>query len=362
MTKCEMKALIFDIDGVITDGKKYTDGMSQEIKTITYKDLDAINEFKKEGILIGCVSGEDTAFSRKIAEGLSYYALGRKDKRKILQEFSNKYGIGQSNICYVGDGKYDIEALEYVGIAVCPYDAIDEVKKVVDIVLHKSGGQGCIAELYTIFHKLAEAKLELTVNSVDLLSRIKKSVNAHYKMMEQILDDKRLLDEISVVSQKIINLYQNNGQLFLCGNGGSAADAQHISAELVGKFYRERKAYSAEALSTNTSIITALANDYDYNMIFSRQIEAKGKAGDVLIGITTSGKSINVIQALKCAKRQKMLTILMSGQISQNLPILDYADHVIEIPSDDTPRIQEGHILVGHIICEIIELKLTGEN
>jgi len=360
--KDEIQALLFDIDGVITDGKKYTNGILQEMKSIAFKDLDALKDFQNKGILVGCISGEDTAFSRKIAENLDYYSLGRKNKRKILEEFCDKYGFESRQICYIGDGKYDIEALEYAGLAVCPYDAIYEVKRVSNIILDTLGGHGCISELYTKFNQSKDIEMQEVVSDINVLETIEKRINAHYELIGKILNNKKLLSVTENVCQNIINSYQNDGQLFLCGNGGSAADAQHLAAELVGRFYLERQAYSAEALSTNTSIITALANDYDYNMIFARQIEAKGKEGDVLIGITTSGKSPNVLQAFQRAKRQKMVTVLMSGEIGGYLPILDYADYVIEIPSDDTPRIQEGHILIGHIICEIIESKLTEEN
>lgn len=358
----QVKAIIFDIDGVITDGKKYTDGTSQEIKSIAYKDLDAVNALKNEGILVGCISGENTAFSKKISENIDYCSLGIKSKRKVLEEFSSKYNIESRYICYIGDGKYDIEALEYAGVAVCPHDAIYEVKRIVDIVLDTSGGCGCIAELYTRLHQIKDKNRKQIENEYNVTNIIRKRMNAHYNLVKQILNDEKLLSEINTVCKEIINSYQNNGQLFLCGNGGSAADAQHIAAELVGRFYLERQAYSAEALSTNTSIITALANDYDYDMIFARQIEAKGKKNDVLIGITTSGKSPNVIKALKRAKERDMLTILMSGKMDKSVLVFDYADYVIEVPSDDIPRIQEMHILIGHIICEIIELELTGEN
>lgn len=356
-----IKALLFDIDGVITDGKKYTDGRLQEIKSISYKDLDAVKAFKIENILVGCISGEDTIFSRRIAESLDYSVLGEKNKKKAVEEFSSRYQIDASEICYIGDGKYDIEALEYAGLAVCPCDAIQEVKNVADIVLNTYGGQGCIAELYARLHHVKNTNAKITDSKSSFSDTIHLRINDHMGMIGQILEDANLLSVTNAICKEIINSYQNNGQLFLCGNGGSAADAQHIAAELVGRFYLERQAYSAEALSTNTSIITALANDYDYNMIFARQIEAKGRAGDVLIGITTSGKSPNILQALKRAKKQGMLTVLMSGKINKSLPIPDYVDYVIEIPSNDTPRIQEGHILIGHIICEIIESKLTEE-
>lgn len=357
----EVQAVIFDIDGVITDGKKYTDGTLLEIKSITYKDMDAINALKNEGILVGCISGEDTAFSKKISEDLDYCSLGTKNKRTMLEELSSKYNIESRFICYIGDGKYDIEALEYAGVSVCPHDAIFEAKRVADIVLDTPGGCGCIAELYTRLHQMKDKSVRRLMGEYNTIDTIKKRINSHCNMAKQVLNDEDLLYVVNTVCKEIINSYRNNGQLFLCGNGGSAADAQHLAAELIGRFYLERQAYSAEALSTNTSIITALANDYDYDMIFARQVEAKGRKNDVLIGITTSGKSPNILKALKRAKELDMVTVLMSGKINESIPSFNYADYVIGIPSDDTPRIQEGHILIGHIMCEIIESELTRE-
>lgn len=356
----KIQALIFDIDGVITDGKQYMDGTSLEVKSVAYKDLDAIKSFQNEGIIVGCISGEDTAFSRKIAKGLDYSVLGEKNKREILEGFCASHKIDCREICYIGDGKYDIEALKYAGIAVCPHDAIHEVKNVSDIILDTSAGQGCIAELYSKIYLRKKGYSELNCCKCENIDKIKSNINTHYEITKQILKDEKLLNTIDKVCQEIIASFKKNGQLFLCGNGGSAADAQHLAAELVGRFYLERRAYSAEALSTNTSIITALANDYDYSLIFARQIEAKGREGDVLIGITTSGTSENIFQAFKQAKNGKMLTVLMTGTLAKKyLPILEYTDYIICVPSSDTPRIQECHILIGHIMCEIIENELV---
>jgi D-sedoheptulose 7-phosphate isomerase len=152
-----------------------------------------------------------------------------------------------------------------------------------------------------------------------------------------------------------VECYRQGGKLLLCGNGGSAADAQHLAAELVSRFYKERRALSAEALSANTSIITAIGNDYAYERIFARGVEAQGRAGDVLIGITTSGKSKNVIEAFKSAQKLGMTTVLFTGMLDEGAEILKYTDELLSVASKDTPRIQEMHILSGHIMCEIIE-------
>ena len=138
-----------------------------------------------------------------------------------------------------------------------------------------------------------------------------------------------------------------------CGNGGSAADAQHLAAELSGRFYYDRPPLYAEALHVNTSYLTAVANDYSYDDIYARSIKSKGRKGDVLVGISTSGNSENILRAMKEAKARGMITVAMTGNGGGKMK--EFCDYLLDMPSSSTPRIQEAHILVGHILCEIIE-------
>ncbi len=165
--------------------------------------------------------------------------------------------------------------------------------------------------------------------------------------------DDDLQSSIERIVKKSIEAFKVDKKILLCGNGGSAADAQHIAAELSGKFYVDRPPLYAEALHVNSSYITAVANDYGYEETYSRMVEASGKKGDILIGISTSGDSLNVINALRKAKEKDMLTIGFTG--SNGGGMNSVCDIIIKIPSDDTPRIQEAHILIGHIICQLIE-------
>jgi D-sedoheptulose 7-phosphate isomerase len=151
---------------------------------------------------------------------------------------------------------------------------------------------------------------------------------------------------------------RRNKRIYFFGNGGSAADAQHLAAEIVSRFYMERRGMPAEALSANTSVITAIANDYSFDRIFARQIEAAGSEGDIAFGISTSGNSSNVLKAMKTAKEKAMYTIGFTGQKGGKLK--EIVDHCFCAPSEDTPRIQEVHITVGHIICEMVERELFG--
>jgi D-sedoheptulose 7-phosphate isomerase len=187
----------------------------------------------------------------------------------------------------------------------------------------------------------------------NLISDIKKNISESIQVKQNILENPELLSKISQVSQEIINAFKNDKKVLFCGNGGSAADAQHIAAELSGRFYFDREPLFAEALHVNTSYITAVANDYSYDEVFSRLVKAKGRAGDILIGISTSGNSKNVIKAIEVANEKGMITIGMTGKTGGKMK--EICKYLINVPSTDTPRIQEAHIMIGHIICEIVE-------
>jgi D-sedoheptulose 7-phosphate isomerase len=186
--------------------------------------------------------------------------------------------------------------------------------------------------------------------------RIKQVIQNSIQLKRNILENSELLYKISQVSQEIINAFKNDKKVLLCGNGGSAADAQHIAAELSGRFYFDRDPLFAEALHVNTSYITAVANDYSYDEVYSRLVKAKGRAGDVLIGISTSGNSKNIIKAIEVANEIGMISVGMTGETGGKMR--DICKYLINVPSNDTPRIQEVHIMIGHIICEIVEKEL----
>ena len=174
----------------------------------------------------------------------------------------------------------------------------------------------------------------------------------NYNFINNKITKNKLLVLVNIITDSLID----GKKLIVCGNGGSAADSQHFVAELVSKFKKVRKPLSAIALTTDSSIITSIANDFSFDQIFSKQIQALGKKGDVLIGISTSGTSTNVLNALKTAKKEKILTILLTGNIKKQY---NYVDLKINVPSSSTARIQEIHELIYHSICEIVESKLV---
>ena len=185
---------------------------------------------------------------------------------------------------------------------------------------------------------------------------IKEYIKESIETKQKILTDEKLVSKIDDVATKIIDAYRVNQKVLVAGNGGSAADAQHIVAELVSKFSMDRPALNALALTTNTSILTAVGNDYNHDYIFSRQVEAYGNAGDIFVAISTSGNSKNIIKAIETAKNKNLCIIGLTGATPCQMDTL--CDHILKVPSTKTPIIQESHIMLGHIVCAIVEKEL----
>ncbi|EOI0733345.1 TPA: D-sedoheptulose 7-phosphate isomerase [Campylobacter jejuni] len=193
----------------------------------------------------------------------------------------------------------------------------------------------------------------------NLNSYIKGHFTDSILVKEQILKDENLITLIKNASLEVIKAYKNGNKTLLAGNGGSAADAQHIAGEFVSRFYFDRPGIASIALTTDTSVLTAIGNDYGYENLFARQVQAQGVKGDVFIGISTSGNSKNILKALELCKQKEIISIGLSG--ASGGAMNELCDYCIKVPSICTPRIQEAHILIGHIICAIVEEELFGK-
>ena len=189
--------------------------------------------------------------------------------------------------------------------------------------------------------------------------KIQKIIQDSISTKQRLLENESITQSIQLITDSIISCFKYDGKVLFCGNGGSAADAQHLAAEFSGRFYFDREPLNSEALHVNTSYLTAVGNDYSFDEIYARIIKAKGRKDDILVGLSTSGNSINVLKALKQAKTQGMITIGFTGENGGKMK--EFCDFLISIPSSDTPRIQECHIMVGHIICELVEESLFGK-
>jgi D-sedoheptulose 7-phosphate isomerase len=188
-----------------------------------------------------------------------------------------------------------------------------------------------------------------------MMDKVKDIIESSINVKQAILQNEELLSTVKAIVDVITTSLRNNGRIYFCGNGGSAADAQHLAAEFSGRFYTDRKALPAEALHTNTSYLTAVANDYSFDVVYARLIEGIGFNGDVLVGLSTSGNSANIVKAFEVAREKGIVTIGFTGLSGGTMKSL--SDYLVNIPSTDTPRIQESHIMIGHIICQLVEEK-----
>ena len=187
---------------------------------------------------------------------------------------------------------------------------------------------------------------------------ISSRLRAHIDTLSLLEQDEILKAAVATAVEKIVACFRSGGRVYFCGNGGSAADAQHLAAEFSGRFYFDRPVLPADALHCNSSYLTAVANDYGYEKVFARLISGLGRKGDILVGISTSGNSKNILQAFDVCKEQGLYTIALTGASGGKMR--DAADLLVTVPSNDTPRIQEAHITVGHIICELVEQEIFG--
>ena len=187
------------------------------------------------------------------------------------------------------------------------------------------------------------------------MKKVKSIIESSIETKQLILRDEVLLQSICDVVNIVVKAFRDGNRVYFCGNGGSAADAQHLAAEFSGRFYIDRRALPAEALHCNTSYLTAVANDYGYDLVYSRIIDGIGHEGDILIGLSTSGNSANIVKAFETARSKKMITVGFTGSTGGQMKVL--SDFLINVPSTDTPRIQESHIMAGHIVCQLVEEK-----
>jgi len=185
-----------------------------------------------------------------------------------------------------------------------------------------------------------------------------ETMEASIRVKEAFLRQEELISLVEKIAQRMVEVFQRGGRVYFCGNGGSAADAQHLAAELSGRFYKDRPPLPAEALHVNTSFLTAVANDYSYEEVYARLLQAVGQPGDMLWALSTSGNSPNVLRALDTARQIGLITVGLTGETGGQMR--DRCDYLIRVPSRDTPRIQEVHMLIGHVVCAAVETALFG--
>lgn len=345
--------LALDVDGVLTDGSVTITPSGEEAKGIAFRDLDALARARRAGLRIALVTGEEGPLVMAIAAkaGAEFVLPAAKDKVSALEALSANAAVPLSRICFVGDADRDALAFPMVGISLCPANGSRAARRTATKVLTAKGGAGAVEEVVEVL--LADNEEgDLRPGFENTLRRIAEdSLRAHEKL---IIESMPTLAEIAAV---VTRAFKVGRRVLLCGNGGSAADAQHVAAELVGRFALERDPFPALALTTDSSILTAVGNDWDFKDIFSRQVRAHARPGDVVVGISTSGKSANVVRALEVARECGAVTIAFTGR--NGGAVAKAADHSFKAPDAATPRVQELHLLAWHGICEVVEAAMV---
>jgi len=350
-----IELLALDIDGVVTDGKICISARGEETKGIAFRDLDALTQARKEGLKLALVTGEAGALQAAIAKRLNADLVlsGAKDKVLALRKVSQEMGVPLSAICFVGDADRDALAFPLVGLALCPADASSAARGAAHRVLEARGGEGAVAEAVELLLNARGMQKRMPEHERALKRIVEDSIRAHEKLLKESLSG------LAEIAEVLAHALRTGHKVLFCGNGGSAADAQHVAAELVGRFAIEREPYPALALTTDTSILTAVGNDWDFKDVFARQVRAHARPGDIVVGISTSGRSPNVVRALEAAREKGAFGIAFTGR--NGGPIAKAAKLAFKAPEAATPRVQELHILAWHGICEIVEACLVAE-
>ena len=354
MLVSRIEVLALDVDGVLTDGRVTLGASGEEAKGIAFRDLDALSQARRAGLRIGLVTGEHGPLVDVIAQKVNAECVisGAKDKRVGIRQLCERLGVLPSLVCFVGDADRDALAFPDVGLALTPADGSPRARAAARRTLKSYGGCGAVAEAVDLLLTARHSLEERVGGERRLLEIVEESLAAHQRMCAQSVP------VLAEIAWELCECFRRGGKLLVCGNGGSAADSQHVAAEFVGRFALEREPMAAIALTTDTSILTGVSNDWEFADVFARQVRALARPGDVVVGISTSGRSVNVVRALAAAHERGARTIAFVGE--QGGPVADRADFAFRAPHPATPRIQELHMLAWHGVCEIVEAVMAG--
>jgi D-sedoheptulose 7-phosphate isomerase len=346
----ELALVVFDFDGVMTDNRVRVHQSGEEAVSCHRGDGWGIARLREAGFEVVVLSTETNPVVAARCRKLKIEAIqGSGDKLASLQLLARGRNLNPEQIAYVGNDVNDLGCMEWVGWPIAVADAMPEVRAIAKWVTRLPGGRGAVREV-------ADRLVPSRHDSDPAVEWARESVWRSIEAKQAIASSNDLLNQILRVARTMTEVLRAEGRLFFFGNGGSAADAQHLAAELVGRFMLERRALPAMALTVNSSVLTAIGNDYSYDLIFARQLEAQARAGDMAIGITTSGTSPNVVRAMGAARQLGLRTVALTGMHGGLM--CTSVEECICVPSDKTSRIQEAHILIGHMLCEYVERAL----
>ena len=348
----KIRVLALDIDGVITDGTASLSDIGDEDKRFSFQDLDAITQAQRAGLPVALVTAEDTPSVDRITRRFNCDLVrrGAKDKLLALEALSRELNVRLDEFCYVGDGDRDAPALRRVGLGLAPLNATSSAKAAAHRVLSKSGGDGAVAETIELIRQFHMFQENASVLEKGMHVIVRQSIEAHERLLELSLPI------LVQTMQAFVRSIRTGNKILLFGNGGSAADAQHVAGELVGRFLQDSEPWPVIALTTDSSILTAVGNDWEFAEVFARQVRALARPGDLVAGISTSGRSPNVIRGLQAGRAKGAVTVGFTG--ANGVGMSEHVDICFRAPADSTPRIQELHLLAWHTICEMVEREL----
>jgi D-sedoheptulose 7-phosphate isomerase len=350
----DVSLVVFDFDGVMTDNRVRVTQSGDEAVWCHRGDGLGIARLQEAGFDVLVVSTETNPVVGARCRKLKIQTIQScNDKLAAVQQCAARLNLSAGEIAYVGNDINDLACMEWVGWPIAVADALADVRAVAKWVTRLPGGGGAVRE---VADRLVAGRL----NTDPAVEWARQSVWQSLEVKQAIAGSEHLLNQIVRVARTMSTVLREGRCVFFLGNGGSAADAQHLAAELVGRFALERRGLPAMALSVNSSVVTAIGNDYGYEHVFSRQLESLAHEADMVIGITTSGNSANVLRAMQAGRALGLCTIALTGARGGHIRAV--VDECLCVPSDLTPRIQEGHILIGHLLCEYAERALFGND
>lgn len=351
-------AVGLDVDGVLTDDGFLWGPDGQEWKRFAFLDVMGVSRATRAGVTFALISGEASPLVDRYAAkmGIAHVWKGAKDKAAALENFAAALGVGLEQVAFVGNDVNDLGAMRLAGYSSAPADAHPEVLAAASFVSSRRAGDGAVREfLDRLLAARATSDAPATSDAVSrpsLRERIAREVHEHQRAVAETFE--RETEALSAIVEATVEGLRAGGKLMFCGNGGSAADAQHIAAEFVNRLRFDRPALAALALTVDSSVLTCIGNDASFEQVFARQIEALARPGDLLFGISTSGRSPNVLAALRAARRCGVVTVGFTGGRGREL-MSPLCDHLFVAASSDTARIQEAHELSFHTLAALVE-------
>jgi D-sedoheptulose 7-phosphate isomerase len=351
----DLDLIVYDFDGVMTDNRVYVSQGGEEAVSCNRSDGLAVGMLRQAGVPQLIISTEVSEVVAARAKKLGLDVIQAcEDKAQALAQFCTTHGYDVKRVLYVGNDVNDLAAMRLSGYPVSPADGHASIRSIAKLVVGAEGGAGVIRELADKL--LADGTTPATAASCPVDANLVEQVRAEFadaiKLRETLMRDDALLSSLCELAHAIARAIRGGGKVIFAGNGGSFADAQHLAAEFVGRFMRERSPLAGVALGTNSSTVTAIGNDYRFDDIFVRELQAVAKRGDVFIPISTSGNSGNLVEAIRAAETMGVTTWALLGKGGGKIAAMCRS---IVVPSKHTARIQEIHITLGHIVCGLVD-------